>query len=176
VVDLDKLKRDAERATRAAFPVCEAPSPDAMRNDHCPECSETCARFIGKSWTELVAEDLSGNPAPGCLTATGFRYYLPAMMLLSLEHTRQLDCFPDGVIGELSPKRTSLSARDADRLRFTQAQAQAIVAFLRFLELFRKLEWSEPGWPDEAIVSVPTERPLERAIEFWIARASEGAA
>ena len=176
MVDLDKLKRDAERATRAAFLAREAPSPDAMRNDHCPECGETCARFIGKSWSELVAEDLSGNPSPGCLTATGFRYYLPAMMLLSLEHTRELDGFPDGVIGQLSPKVTSLSMRDAERLRFTPAQTQAIVAFLRFLELFRKVEWSEPGWPDEAILSVPTERPLERAIEFWTARASEGAA
>jgi hypothetical protein len=176
VIELDNLKRDAERAIRAAFPIGEAPSPDAMRNDHCPECSETTARFMGKPWSELVAEDLGGNPEPGCLTAIGFRYYLPAMMLLSLEHPRQLDCFPDGVTGQLSPKGSSLSPQDADRLKFTQAQARAIVAFLRFLELFKKMEWSGPGWPDDAILSVPTERPLERAIDFWTTRASGGAA
>lgn len=72
MVDLNKLRTEAERAIRAAFPVGEAPSPAAMRNDHCPECQETAARFTGK--------------------------------LLSMEFPMELDCFPDGVIGVLSPK------------------------------------------------------------------------
>lgn len=176
MVDLNSLRQEAERTIRAAFPVGEAPSPDAMRNDHCPECQETAARFTGKRWSEVVADDLVGNPVPGFLTPSGFRYYLPAMMLLSMERPVELDTVPGGVIGVLSPKGTSLNAKDVDRLRFTQAQAQAIVAFLRFCELREKLDWSEPDWPDEAILAVPTERPLERAIEFWSARASEGAA
>lgn len=176
MVDLNRLRLEAERAIRAAFPVGDAPSATAMRNDHCPECLETAARFTGKLWTDIVAADLGGNPAAGFLTAPGFRYYLPAMMMLSMALPRELDCFPDSVIGVLSPKGTSISAKDAERLNFTQAQAQAIVEFLRFFELHKKLEWSEPEWPDEAIVSVATERPVERALEFWSARASGGAA
>jgi hypothetical protein len=176
VVDLSRLRQEAERAIRAAFPEGEAPSPTAMRNDHCPECRETAARFTGKLWSEILASDLLGNPTPGSLTVSGFRYYLPAMMLLSMEFPVELDCLPDGLIGALSPKGRSLSAKDAERLRFTQAQARAIVAFLRFFELRKKLDWSQPDWPDEVILAVPTERPLDRAIEFWSARASEDAA
>jgi len=175
-VDLDRLWQEAVRAIRAAFPEAEAPSPTAMRNDHCPECQETAARFAGKRWSAIAAGDLLGNPAPGALTAPGFRYYLPAIMLLSMEFPVELDCLPDGVIGELSPMGTSVSAKDAERLRFTQAQSQAILAFLRFSELRKKLDWAQPDWPDEAILGVPTERPRERAIEFWSARASEDAA
>lgn len=176
VFDLNEMKWDVERAIRVAFPVGDAPSAAEMRNDHCPECEETVARFTGKAWPNVSADDLLGNPGPGHLTAAGFRYYLPAMMLLSVEFTRELDCFPDGLIGELSPKGTPLSARDADRLRFTQGQAQAILGFLHFFEIQRKLDCSDPDWPAEAILAVPTERPLERAIDYWSARASEDAA
>jgi hypothetical protein len=176
MVDLNRLRQEAERAIRSAFPDDEAPSPADMGNDHCPECQETAARFIGKRWSALAAGDLLGNPEPGLLTAPGFRYYLPAMMLLSMECAAELDCLPDGVIGVLSPKGTPISVKDAERLRFTRAQAQAIVGFLRFFELRKKLDWSEPDRPDEAILAVPTERPLERAIALWTARASEDAA
>lgn len=174
MADLDGLRQAADRAIRAAFPIGEAPSAADTRNDHCPECEETAARFTGKLWSGMVAGDLAGNPEPGLLTASGFRYYLPAMMLLSMESPVVLDCFPDAVIGVLSPKGTSLSAKDTDRLRFTQPQARSIVAFLRFFELRKKLDGSKPDWPDEAILSVPTERALARAIEFWSARAAEG--
>jgi hypothetical protein len=54
-------------------------------------------------------------------------------------------------------------------------QANAILAFLRFFELLGKVENTEPGWHAEAILAVPTDRPLERAIRFWKRRASEGA-
>jgi hypothetical protein len=98
------------------------------------------------------------------------------MMLLCMEFPLELGVLPDGVIGELSPVGTPSSAEDVERLSFTQAQARAIVGFLRFFELRDKLEWSEPDWPDEAILSVPTERPLERAIKVWTARASDDVA
>lgn len=176
MLDLNRLREEAERAIRGAFPEGEAPTSDAMRNDHCPECEETAARFTGKRWSSIAVADLVGNPAPAFLTAPAFRYYLPAMMLLSMESPVELDCLPDGVIGELSPKGTAISSNDAERLLFTPAQARAIVKFLRFFELREKLEWSEPDWPDEAVLAVPTERPLARAIEFWTARASEDAA
>jgi len=172
MVDLERMKGDAERAIRAAFPVEAVPSPDDLRNDHCPECAETAARFAGKAWPDINLDDVRGNPAPALLNAAGFRYYLPAMMLLAMSFTREVDCLPDGLIGMLSPKGPSLSAKDVERGRFTHAQAEAILAFLRFFELQRKVEWSQPDWPTEAILSAPTERPLERAIEYWSAPSS----
>ena len=162
------MKRDVEAAIEAEFrPAGDVPSQSEMRNDHCPECRETVARFAGKAWPDLVLDDLRGNPEPAILTAPGFRYYLPAMMLLSLRFPRELDCFPDSLIGTLSPKSPTISSEDADRLTFTRAQASAILAFLRFFELFRKIESSNASWPIDAILSVPTDRPLERAIRFW---------
>jgi hypothetical protein len=175
VIDLDGLKRDAEAAIEAAFPVGDPPSPAEMRNDHCPECREMAARFTGKAGVDLVLDDVRGNPEPGILTATGFRYYLPAMMRLSMRFPREVDCLPESLIGLLSPKGSTLGQRDAERLTFTPMQANAILAFLRFFELLGKVENTEPGWHAEAILAVPTDRPLERAIRFWKRRASEGA-
>ncbi len=63
-----------------------------MRNDHCSECQETVGRFMGKRWPEVSVSDLSGNPGPSLLTAPGFRYYLPVMMLRSVEARSELDC------------------------------------------------------------------------------------
>ena len=173
-IDLEGMRRDAETAIEAAFsPVSDVPSQSEMRNDHCPECRETVARFTGKAWPELGVDDLRGNPEPATLTAPGFRHYLPAMMLLSLRFSRELDCFPDSLIGTLSPKGSTISSGDTDRLMFTRAQANAILAFLRFFELGRKVESSSASWPVDAILAVPTDRPLERAIRFWKRRTAE---
>jgi hypothetical protein len=140
-----------------------------MRNDHCQECQEVVARFAGKTWPELSVDDLRGNPGPGLLTAVGFRYYLPAMMLRCMEARQELDCFPGGVIGQLS------QSRETDRLRFTREQQKAILRFLYCMEMYEKIEWSEPDWPEEAIRSVPTEKSLARAIRLWSARVPEDA-
>jgi hypothetical protein len=94
------------------------------------------------------------------------------MMLLSMAYPVELDCLPHGVVAELSPKGASPSPEREKYLAFTQEQANAIVSFLRFEELREKLDSSEPGWPDEAILSVPTSRPIERALTFWSKRAS----
>ncbi len=170
---LETLRRAAVEAIEGAFPVGEPPSDHELRNDHCSECKETIGRFIGKRWPDVSVADLSGNPSPALLTAAGFRYYLPAMMLRSMEAKTRLDCFPDSVIAELSPPGGKLSARGKDRLRdFTDAQIHAILAFLMFLEAVEKAAWAGPDWPEDAIAAVPTDRPLSRAIKYWRGRAS----
>jgi hypothetical protein len=172
VIDLERLRRNAEEAIARAFPPTDPPSPAEMKNDHCPECRESVARLSGKAVHEVELKDLLGNPHPAVLTTAGFRYYLPVMMSLALRYPRELDCFPDSVIGELSPKGVVVGAA-SDRLTFTRPQAGAILAFLRFYEILRKVESCEPGWPDDAILAVPTDRPLERALRFWSGRVSE---
>ncbi|HZH14959.1 MAG TPA: DUF6714 family protein [Archangium sp.] len=171
---LEALRLAAAQVIREAFPAGEPPADQAMRNDHCSECQETVGRFAGKRWPEISVADLSGNPGPSLLTAAGFRYYLPAMMLRSMEARRDLDCFPESVIGELSPPGGKPSAHGKDRLSdFSTQQIQAILAFLMFLEASEKVDGAGTDWPEEAIASVPTSRPLARALQYWRGRLSE---
>lgn len=174
--ELAKHSNSAERAILDAFAPGVAPSRDEMRNEHCPECEDVVARFVGKQWSDVSVNDLRGLSSPGALTNVGFRYYLPAMMLRCLEATRELDCFPAGVVGQLSPAGGKLDARRADRLRFTRDQVKAILAFLRYLDAYQKIDASDPDWPEEAIQAVPSDEVVSRAIRFWSARLSEGAA
>jgi hypothetical protein len=165
---LDALRVAAAQAIERAFPIEEPPDDNAMRNDHCVECQETVARFAGKPWSHVTVSDLGGNPGPSLLTAVGFRYYLPAMMLRSIEARRDLDCFPDSVVGELSPPGNERSGHGGDRLAgFTMEQIAAILAFLLFLEACEKADSAGQDWPEDAIASFPTSRPLARAIKYW---------
>ncbi|MBX7112752.1 MAG: hypothetical protein K1X64_00360 [Myxococcaceae bacterium] len=169
--DLNALKEIAVEAIRRAFPVGDAPPDALMRNDHCSECQETVDRFVGKRWPEIGVCDLAGNPGPSLLTAVGFRYYLPVMMLRAMEAPRELDCFPDSVIGELSPAGSKLNTHSGNRLNdFTADQVHAILAFLRFFESSEKVAAAKDDWPKEAIATIPISRPLSRALKYWQAR------
>jgi hypothetical protein len=154
---MEELKRKAAAEIRSAFPDAEPPSLADMRNDHCLECQETVRRFAGKRWMDIAVQDLVGNPGPGFLTDTGVRYYLPAMMLHSIEAERELDCFPDSVVGLLSPAGGKPSERNAARLSgYPQEQVKAILAFLRYREAREEIERSEPPG-----------RVVTRAIKYW---------
>jgi hypothetical protein len=128
-------RRSARDAILAAFPDDPAPPLEALRNDHCLECAELGQRFSGKAWSELVAADLAGNPAVSLLTPAGFRYLLPAMMLLSMEHAHELDCLPSSLVHALSPS----GGKAGPWLKavfdgVSPEQLGAIVAFLRHHE------------------------------------------
>lgn len=168
MIALEEVKRNAAAEIRAAFPDADPPTLADMRNDHCLECQETVARFAGKRWLEIAVADLTGNPGPGLLTDTGVRYYLPAMMLQSLEAEGDLDCFPDSVVGLLSPAGGKVSQHDAARLSgYSQKQVKAILAFLRYREARERVERSEPDWPAEWVAGVPAGRVVSRAINYW---------
>ena len=71
-------------------------------------------------------------PSPSLLTTAAFRYYLPAMMLRSMEGRRELDGLPRSLVSELSPAGGKPSEHSRDRLTgFTGSQALAILAFFR---------------------------------------------
>jgi hypothetical protein len=161
----EDLRNAARQAIEAAFPVAPLPSPNQMRNDHCPECRELAARFSVRPWPELTLADLSGNPSLSLLTATAFRYYLPAMMLRSMEGGRELDCVPRSLVSELSPPGGKPSEHGRERLAgFTVTQAHAILAFLRHYEASE----SEQLLDDKS-----GRRVVARAIKYWSGLAGE---
>jgi hypothetical protein len=97
------------------------------------------------------------------------RYYLPAMMVRSLEGERELGIFPDSVVSQLSPPGGKPSERAAVYLAgFTREQVQAILAFLRCRDVSEKVQCSKPDWEDEWVLAIPTgDKVLAPAIEYW---------
>ena len=155
----EDLRNAARRAIEAAFPIVPLPTAEQIRNDHCPECRELATRFSVRPWTELTLADLSGNPSPSLLTAAAFRYYLPAMMLRSMEGRRELDCLPRSLVSELSPAGGKPSEHGRDRLTgFTGSQVLAILAFLRHFEASESEELPD----DES-----GRRVIARALKYW---------
>jgi hypothetical protein len=169
VTKLQELREQALKAVRSAFPVEEPPTADKVRNHHCPEREETSEIFFGRRWTHITVEDLMGNPALSLLTCAAFRYYLPALMIHSIEAPVELDCIPDDLVALLSPSRGSMNEHVAERLTgFPTHEVQAILSFLRFFQA-RELakEWVGTGVPSDDISGLPTSKVLTRAIEYW---------
>jgi hypothetical protein len=154
----EELREVARRAIEGAFPVEPLPAPEQVGSDHCPECRELAARFSVRPWPELGEAELKGNPSPSLLTAAAFRYYLPAMMLRSIEAPRELDSFPASLVSELSPAGGKPSEHARDRLSgFNRSQALAILAFLRHYEA------SEA----DDLLTTGARRVVARAIKYW---------
>jgi hypothetical protein len=163
----EDLRNAARKAIEAAFPVAPLPMPEEIRNDHCPECRELATRFSVRPWPELTLGELSGNPSPSLLTVAAFRYYLPAMMLRSMERRRELDCFPMSLVSELSPTGGNPSEHGRERLGgFTVSQSHAILAFLRHYE---------ESESEELLDDNSGRRVVARAIKYWSGLAGEPA-
>lgn len=163
----EDLRHAAQQAIEAACPVEPLPAEDQIRNDHSPECREIATRFSVREWPGLTAADLLGNPSPSLLTPTAFRYYLPAMMVRSMERRRELDCFPRSLVSGLAPAGGKPSEHSRPELTgFTHGQVLAILAFLRYFEASE----SEDSLPNES-----ARRVVARAIKYWSDLAGEPA-
>jgi hypothetical protein len=168
---LRHLEEQATASIRAAFARIDVPGPEEVRNDHCPECQETAARFACMRWEEVTVATLLLAPKPSIslLTPAAFRYYLPALMLCCLEAPMELDVLPDAVIGNLSPPNGKATGLTGERLRdFTSAQGVAILAFLRVFELRQKMDSAASA---DALDLAQVRKPLARAITYWTTRA-----
>ena len=64
MTELQALLQVAIDTIIAAFPVGVPPTADEMQNDHCPECTETAARFVGKRWPDVGPSDLQWLAIP----------------------------------------------------------------------------------------------------------------
>jgi hypothetical protein len=163
----DDLMNAARQAIEVAFPVAPLPTAEEIRSDHCPECRELAARFSVRPWRDLAVADLMGNPSPSLLTTAAFRYYLPAMMLRSMEGRRELDCLPKALVSELSPPGGKPSEHAGDKLTgFTSSQVLAILAFLRHFEASES---------EELLDDKSGRRVIARAIRYWGGLAGDSA-
>ena len=132
---LPQLEALAIEAIRTAFRDGEPPEAEQMDDDHCSECSETSARFVGRRWQDVRPVDLLGNPSVSLLPMAGFRYLLPAFLLCCIEAPHELDCVPNAIVGFLSPPNGKPGAQLAELVRgLDRAQTEAVVAFLRVIE------------------------------------------
>jgi hypothetical protein len=146
------VKRAAIAAILEAFPDEDPPSPAQMRNDHCQECRDTNAILLGKRWQEVTVDDLRHNLPVSLLTTDALRYYLPALMLRSLEAPRELDCLPDSVVSVLSPPSGKPTPERAAIFRaLTPLKVVAIREFLRVRALYEQ----------------QLSKPLKRALRYW---------
>jgi hypothetical protein len=156
---LEELRRQAAAAIEAAFPVVPVVAASEVENDHCPECSATAAKLAGNPWPQLTKAHLAHDTSPHLLTAAAFRYYLPAMMLRSLEDTRELDDFRNALVGALSPSGGKPSEHDRPKLTgYTGAQVHAVLCFLRCYEASEAMD----GERDKV-----RQRVSARAIKYW---------
>ena len=69
---------------RAAFPAAPYPGDATLSDCWCEECAWSVRNLRGKSWKQLRVEDVGGDG--GCLSHRAFRYYLPGLLCLTVQH------------------------------------------------------------------------------------------
>jgi len=163
-LDIEDLKTTARNAIIAAFPVSPHPDASLLRNDHCEECQQLSTFFSRKPWTDLALADLARNPSPSLLTHAAFQYYLPAMMLHSIDAGSELDCFPDFLVNFLSPTGDKLSEFTRERLTGFSSEQRGYPCFL-----LRYFETNDCPEQDVNAYDKGNRRVLFRAIKFWSA-------
>jgi len=131
-----------------------------------PEAQQISRYFRGKRWREVdlpfVKRYDESADASTCLTfmsPEGFRYYLPAFLLLMIRFREELGLVFDTTISKLAPWANTSDQQMvnfvAQRLAgFTPTQAQAIVTVLQYLR---------EAYPDDPAVD-----EIDRALEFWL--------
>ena len=129
--------------------------------------AEQVADFLrGKEWKDVSLTSLQseyvgdGSACLSFLSAAAYRYYLPAYMLIAVDHYDDADVIADSAWSSLSPSYPEGSEMYVwwhDRVSgFSSEQIRAIVEFLRFMD-------SAHG------EAYPLEGPKD-AIPFWVAK------
>jgi hypothetical protein len=127
------LKQTIERAFR------DVPYPGDDKITHCPyncaECRRVAAFFKGKEWTGHTAEELRGHHvALSLFTPEAFHYFLPAFMLVSLDHHEKGDVIPDAIRFHFEYSQ-EIKGHFAVRMsKLTLEQRHAIIDYLIAME------------------------------------------
>jgi hypothetical protein len=137
------------------------PPANALKNDHCQECTETCQTFLDASGSFMTWDVAAGQPAArpaiSLLTVAAWRYYLPTFLIWCVRDTIQADVLVDTVAHTLS--RRSDSQFEERSRGFSRAQREAIALFLEWHQEWQLAEGFAPG-----------EGPLRhtaKGIAFW---------
>jgi hypothetical protein len=151
---------------RAAFPVEPRPRASEITDagDVYWERLELQRELKGKRWPEVPMAVLRRECGTEItwLSATGFRYYLPAWMIAALDDGNVLS----GVIGALAPREPAelheFLLRHISEL--DDAQTDAVVAFLEYVH----------AAPDGGVIDQLDRERVATLLPFWHARARRG--
>lgn len=137
----------------AAFAEVEYPGDDCLTSCNCIECRDSVELLRGKSWRQAMrdipVEHFCGAQAD-CygLAPAGMHYFIPALMLLSLDSLDAADFMPDMIVSHFASTPED-AVKDAAWIQqnvvlYSPEQRSVIVDFLRWL----RSEWlksSPPG-------------------------------
>ena len=125
----------------------EYPGHDRIAYDTSLEGLQVAQFFRGRKWktiTLAVFETYSGDSS-ACLCfmlPDGFRYYLPAYMLIAVDEYPDADVTADSAVYALTPPASLTEPLWRERSNlFSADQRTAIVAFLKFMETSRGTDY-----------------------------------
>jgi hypothetical protein len=145
-----------------AFAEVEQPPREALFNGHCCECAETSEAYAGKRWMDVTLADVLRGRETALLTATAWRYYLPAFMIWAIREPAAVDVLQDNLVYQLEPPRDGAGVPEwfAERaVGFTEPQRQAICAYLMWYRDRVEIEWRSLG--------AESPRHVDNALEHW---------
>lgn len=150
---------------KAAFPAEPVPSRTDLLKTHCCECVETSEAFAFKAWPDISLEELLAGRETALLTATAWRYYLPAVISWCIRAPEVVDVINDNLIFQLEPPQEIDGKWFEERAHgFSAAQRQAIVAYLRWYQEREAQEYGAMGMePPESAA---------RALRHWTREAT----
>jgi hypothetical protein len=161
-MDAPAVKKQIE----AAWANVPYPGDENLRDGSSLEGQEVADFLRGKRWKDVTLTSLQseyvgdGSACLGFLSPAAFRYYLPAYMLIAVDHYYNADVIADSAWSSLNPsypEGTEMWLWWHERVcEFSSEQIRAIVGFLRFLDA----AYGE---------AYPLQGPKD-AISFWVAK------
>lgn len=150
-----ELRRSPDKAlkikeqVKLAFAEVSYPGDKNLVHGSSLEAKEIENFLKGKHWEDVTLESLRSNPPmdpSACLsfmTREAFQYYLPAYLVITLDHKLEADVIPEFTIRALSIPEIPESNRVRYESRvatFTKAQRKAIRSVLEYVrEMFEEL-------------------------------------
>lgn len=127
-------------AIRKAFEDAPYPGDDGIINEkHCSECYDVARGLKGVHWKQATLEHFNKHPVLfeglPLLKPAGFRFFVPAYMILALDHRGQPGVIQECIVGPLEPVFEPRSSFEyfIERVDpLTSVQKHAIRLFLEF--------------------------------------------
>jgi hypothetical protein len=137
---------------RAAFPLSPYPGDAVLSDCWCEECAFSVRNLRGKSWRQLRLDDFNGENSH--LSLRAFRYYLPGLLCLAVQHPDELNlaCEVNArlvVSDREAPERTTEVQETVGRLSAKQGRVVA-----RFLQWLAGQAWQAPVLVEAALRAV----------------------
>jgi hypothetical protein len=161
--------RDTEQIIqliRRAFSDTPQPAPEALFNHHCCECVEVSAAYGGKRWMDISLDDLLAGRETALLTATAWRYYLPALMIWCIRTPDAVDVIQDNLVYQLEPPAEGRGVPEWFEERatgFSEEQRAAIVTYLHWYREREEAQWAGFEPP----------RHVYNALTYWAPKAPD---